>query len=166
MSDRPATTLSLFAYAALTDLLDGGVARYCNQRSVVGTVLDPMADKTLMTVAVVCLTAQGGLPCEFQASFPQKYSSLLTITTTTTSLARDADSRAGHRAGGIGAVFPVGQPAGAEDDGAVLGFFAAERRGAANGDLEGEYAAAAAACFRGYRAARAAGAAGAAGGLG
>ncbi|OAX80349.1 hypothetical protein ACJ72_05322 [Emergomyces africanus] len=37
--------LSLFAYASITDLLDGYIARKFNQQTVVGTVIDPMADK-------------------------------------------------------------------------------------------------------------------------
>ncbi|KAK2791706.1 hypothetical protein FQN52_004622 [Onygenales sp. PD_12] len=47
--------LSLFAYASITDLVDGYIARKFNQQTVVGTVIDPMADKTLMTIGVVCL---------------------------------------------------------------------------------------------------------------
>ena len=34
-------------------------------RSVLGTILDPAADKTLMTTLVVTLTVKGLLPCMF-----------------------------------------------------------------------------------------------------
>ncbi|KAK0623087.1 CDP-alcohol phosphatidyltransferase-domain-containing protein [Immersiella caudata] len=54
--------LGLFAYAGITDLLDGWIARRWNQGTVVGTVIDPMADKTLMTILTVTLAIQGSLP--------------------------------------------------------------------------------------------------------
>ncbi|EFE36596.1 uncharacterized protein ARB_04118 [Trichophyton benhamiae CBS 112371] len=54
--------LSLFAYAAVTDLVDGYIARRWNQQTVVGTVIDPMADKFLMTIGVVCLAMKAAIP--------------------------------------------------------------------------------------------------------
>lgn len=45
----------LFAAAGLTDLLDGYIARRFNQKSTVGAVLDPAADKLLMTTAFVLM---------------------------------------------------------------------------------------------------------------
>lgn len=54
--------LSLFVYASVTDLVDGWIARKFNQQTVVGTVVDPMADKTLMTVGVVCLAMDSSIP--------------------------------------------------------------------------------------------------------
>lgn len=54
--------LSLFVYAGVTDLVDGWIARKYNLQTVVGTVIDPMADKTLMTVVVGCLAWEGALP--------------------------------------------------------------------------------------------------------
>ncbi|KAI4143833.1 MAG: hypothetical protein LQ340_006859, partial [Diploschistes diacapsis] len=59
---QPVAALSLFTYAALTDLVDGYLARHYGSQTVVGTILDPMADKTLMTVLTVCLAVQGSLP--------------------------------------------------------------------------------------------------------
>jgi cardiolipin synthase (CMP-forming) len=56
--------LGLFVYAGITDLLDGYIARRWNQQTVVGTVIDPMADKTLMTVLTVCFAIKGALPGE------------------------------------------------------------------------------------------------------
>jgi cardiolipin synthase (CMP-forming) len=38
-------------------------------RSVLGTILDPAADKALMTTLAVTLTIRGLLPCAFRANF-------------------------------------------------------------------------------------------------
>lgn len=46
----------IFALAGLTDLLDGYIARRFNQKSDLGAVLDPAADKLLMTTAFVLLS--------------------------------------------------------------------------------------------------------------
>ncbi|KAK6210215.1 Gti1/Pac2 family protein [Colletotrichum tabaci] len=62
LHDQHAWALGLFAYAGVTDLLDGWIARRWKQQTVVGTVIDPMADKMLMTILTVCLAAQGSLP--------------------------------------------------------------------------------------------------------
>jgi cardiolipin synthase len=40
--------LVIFVAAALTDVIDGFVARTLNQRSRIGAILDPAADKTMM----------------------------------------------------------------------------------------------------------------------
>lgn len=64
LHDQHAWALGLFAYAGVTDLLDGWIARRWKQQTVVGTVIDPMADKMLMTILTVCLAAQGSLPGE------------------------------------------------------------------------------------------------------
>lgn len=45
----------LFAAAGFTDLLDGLIARAFNQRSDLGAVLDPAADKMLMTTAFILM---------------------------------------------------------------------------------------------------------------
>jgi len=45
----------LFAAAGLTDLLDGLIARLFDQRSDLGAVLDPAADKLLMTTAFILM---------------------------------------------------------------------------------------------------------------
>lgn len=47
--------LACFAYAALTDLLDGFIARKFKQDSDLGAVLDPLADKLLLTTCFVAL---------------------------------------------------------------------------------------------------------------
>jgi cardiolipin synthase len=52
----------LLVYAGASDLVDGYLARRFNMRSVLGTILDPAADKTLMTTLVVTLTMKDLLP--------------------------------------------------------------------------------------------------------
>jgi cardiolipin synthase len=63
LHDQHAWAVGLFAYAGVTDLLDGWIARRWNRKTVVGTVIDPMADKALMTILTVCLAVKGALPC-------------------------------------------------------------------------------------------------------
>jgi len=48
----------LFVIAAITDLLDGNLARWLNQRSVLGAWLDPIADKVMLltTLSMLALT--------------------------------------------------------------------------------------------------------------
>ena len=62
VKDYNAWAAGLFAYAGITDLVDGWIARKWNQKTVVGTVIDPMADKALMTFLTVCLAVKGALP--------------------------------------------------------------------------------------------------------
>jgi len=62
LHDYHAWAVGLFAYAGITDLVDGYIARRWNLQTVVGTVIDPMADKTLMTILTVCLAIKGALP--------------------------------------------------------------------------------------------------------
>ena len=54
--------LVVFAVAALTDLLDGWVARRRGLSSRLGAFLDPMADKLLLTASFVTLTYLKALP--------------------------------------------------------------------------------------------------------
>lgn len=62
LHDQPAAALGLFAAAGFTDLIDGWIARRWKLQTVVGSVIDPMADKTLMTILTVTLAMQGLLP--------------------------------------------------------------------------------------------------------
>ncbi|KAK4163408.1 CDP-alcohol phosphatidyltransferase-domain-containing protein [Cladorrhinum sp. PSN259] len=62
LHDYHLLSLSLFAYAGVSDALDGWIARRYNLQTVVGTIIDPMADKMLMTVLVVALTMKAALP--------------------------------------------------------------------------------------------------------
>ena len=54
--------LAVFLAAALTDLLDGYVARQRGSQSRLGAFLDPMADKLLMVSSFVTLTWLKALP--------------------------------------------------------------------------------------------------------
>ena len=52
----------IFAAAGLTDFLDGFCARRLNQFSLLGTFLDPIADKLLMSVSYISLAAVALIP--------------------------------------------------------------------------------------------------------
>jgi cardiolipin synthase len=54
--------LALFLVAGITDGLDGFVARTRRQKTTLGTVLDPLADKLLLTSTVIVLTILKELP--------------------------------------------------------------------------------------------------------
>ncbi|KAL7271965.1 hypothetical protein RUND412_005256 [Rhizina undulata] len=62
LHDQYAAALGLFAVAGVTDMVDGYIARRWKLQTVVGSVIDPMADKTLMTILTVCLAAKGLMP--------------------------------------------------------------------------------------------------------
>jgi cardiolipin synthase len=59
---RPGMALGVFTLAALTDLLDGYVARRRGSQSRLGAFLDPLADKLLLTASFVTLTYLKVLP--------------------------------------------------------------------------------------------------------
>ncbi len=50
------TAIAIFLIAALSDGLDGYVARRYNQRSSLGVILDPIADKGLLLSAIISLS--------------------------------------------------------------------------------------------------------------
>lgn len=52
-------------YAGITDLVDGWIARNWGLQTVVGTVIDPMADKMLMTIVTICLAVKAAIPGMF-----------------------------------------------------------------------------------------------------
>src|ERR1700722_803472 len=52
---RDVFALAIFLVAAVTDLLDGYLARRWGQVTTVGTLLDPIADKLLVSAALVSL---------------------------------------------------------------------------------------------------------------
>ncbi|MDX1979788.1 MAG: CDP-diacylglycerol--glycerol-3-phosphate 3-phosphatidyltransferase [Bryobacteraceae bacterium] len=54
--------LSIFLAAAVTDLLDGYLARRWKQITTVGTLLDPVADKLLISSALVSLVQVQAIP--------------------------------------------------------------------------------------------------------
>ncbi|WP_064005540.1 CDP-diacylglycerol--glycerol-3-phosphate 3-phosphatidyltransferase [Piscirickettsia salmonis] len=53
----PLATAIIFAVAAVTDWLDGFLARRWNQTSAFGAFLDPVADKLIVAVALVLLVS-------------------------------------------------------------------------------------------------------------
>ena len=53
------TALGLFAFAAITDFLDGYLARIWDQQSALGRMLDPIADKLLVSAVLLILVADG-----------------------------------------------------------------------------------------------------------
>ena len=52
----------LFCAAAVTDGIDGAIARAWNQRTELGAYLDPIADKTLLASIYVTLAVMGEMP--------------------------------------------------------------------------------------------------------
>ena len=54
--------LAVLMAAALSDALDGTVARLLKQESPLGVALDPIADKILMTTGYLTLAFRGALP--------------------------------------------------------------------------------------------------------
>jgi len=60
--------LSTFVAAGITDVLDGVIARRFGQKTSIGAVLDPLADKLLMTSSILILS----LPqMEFHNTIPR-----------------------------------------------------------------------------------------------
>jgi cardiolipin synthase len=58
----------IFILAAATDCLDGFIARRFNQRSRVGSILDPLADKGLIATAILVIVL-GNWPNRFSIWF-------------------------------------------------------------------------------------------------
>src|SRR5215471_71561 len=55
-------SLAIFLSAAATDLLDGYLARRWKQVTTIGTLLDPIADKLLISAALISLVQVRALP--------------------------------------------------------------------------------------------------------
>src|SRR5690349_14795333 len=54
--------LAIFLIAAITDLLDGYLARRWGQVTTIGTLLDPIADKLLISAALISLVQVNAVP--------------------------------------------------------------------------------------------------------
>jgi cardiolipin synthase len=57
----------VFAVAAISDGVDGYIARKYRQQTVLGSILDPLADKVLLTLTFIVLTASPKNLVEFPA---------------------------------------------------------------------------------------------------
>ncbi|GAB6035983.1 CDP-alcohol phosphatidyltransferase family protein [Fundidesulfovibrio butyratiphilus] len=62
LNGRYVLALTVFFVCGLTDALDGFLARVLDQRSRLGAMLDPLADKALLVTSYVCLTHAGWVP--------------------------------------------------------------------------------------------------------
>lgn len=62
LEDHYLLSFWLFLAAGLTDALDGALARWLRQRSVLGQYLDPVADKLLLSTLFLVLLYKGLLP--------------------------------------------------------------------------------------------------------
>lgn len=51
--------LGIFIFAVMTDVVDGYIARTQHQRTQVGAILDPLADKVLLISSFLCLYVIG-----------------------------------------------------------------------------------------------------------
>jgi cardiolipin synthase (CMP-forming) len=60
--DEYAATLGVFAFAAVTDALDGFLAKRFGWESELGRMLDPLADKILLVTSFITLTVVGLVP--------------------------------------------------------------------------------------------------------
>lgn len=55
-------TLAIFAFAIFTDLLDGLAARIRKEKSQIGSFLDPLADKLLLTATFILFAYTSKIP--------------------------------------------------------------------------------------------------------
>lgn len=62
VSDEPMTAFWIFVLAGVSDAVDGFLARQFNMRSVVGTYLDPLADKALLVSIYVTFAVLNEIP--------------------------------------------------------------------------------------------------------
>ncbi|MFA5142773.1 MAG: CDP-alcohol phosphatidyltransferase family protein [Candidatus Omnitrophota bacterium] len=54
--------LAIFILAVISDGADGFIARTLKQKTRLGTILDPVADKLLLISAYICLSLAGNIP--------------------------------------------------------------------------------------------------------
>ncbi len=58
--------LALFMLGVFSDALDGYIARTMNQKTVLGSYIDPIADKLLLLTAFVCLSMVNNFTKDFR----------------------------------------------------------------------------------------------------
>ena len=58
--------LVLFILAIISDGVDGFIARSLDQKTKVGTILDPLADKMLLLSAYICLSMANSVPSQLK----------------------------------------------------------------------------------------------------
>jgi cardiolipin synthase len=63
---RMEVALVLFTLAVISDGVDGFIARTWNQKTKLGTIIDPIADKLLLISAFICLSAVKSIPPELK----------------------------------------------------------------------------------------------------
>lgn len=62
VSQQSGLAMSIFVYSCVTDFIDGYIARKYNMKSIIGSILDPMADKLLMTICTLSLSYISSMP--------------------------------------------------------------------------------------------------------
>ena len=62
LSDQMMLAFILFLAAGVSDGVDGIVARYFNQQTELGTILDPIADKLMLVCVFISLAYLGTIP--------------------------------------------------------------------------------------------------------
>jgi CDP-diacylglycerol--glycerol-3-phosphate 3-phosphatidyltransferase len=62
------TAIAIFVIAAASDGVDGYIARRFNQKSQLGVILDPIADKGLLLAGILTLSFSNGLT-NFRSGF-------------------------------------------------------------------------------------------------
>lgn len=71
--------LSVFVVAGVTDFFDGLLARRFDQRSSLGTILDPVADKLMMVTAFVVLSLRSVYPHPIPSHLPVPFWVTVTV---------------------------------------------------------------------------------------
>lgn len=65
VESRFGLALAIFLIAGISDALDGSLARWLNQKTLLGQYLDPIADKLLLSTMFVVLSTVHRIPWKF-----------------------------------------------------------------------------------------------------
>lgn len=60
--DARVLAVAVYLVAFVTDIADGWIARHFNQVTQLGRILDPLADKLMTFVVIICITVAGIIP--------------------------------------------------------------------------------------------------------